>query len=86
MSRSKDKIIRAFGNPKYEWRTIRGVAKETGVTQEDVKSYLTTHGDDIVKSSAHNKRGEQLYTTREHYRTSAGVLSRLSSALKNRGG
>lgn len=86
MSSEEEKIEKAFSNPKYKWRTVRGVAKETGTSPEAVTVYVRSHGDHIVKSSARNKKGEQLYTSREKYRDKAGVFVRLSSAMKNRGG
>ncbi len=86
MSSNEEKINKAFENSKYEWRTIRGVSKETGLNQEVVKRYVTSHCEQMVKSSARNEKGERLYTTRAHYRGTASVFARISSALKNRGG
>lgn len=79
------RIKRAFENKKYEWRTIQGVATESNVSQEDVRIYLSLHGDEIVKSSARNLKGETLYTSRENYRSRTGIGSRLSSVIRNRG-
>jgi len=81
----EEKIKKAFGNTKYEWRTIRGVADECGVTQEVVRSYIATHGGEIVKSSARNAEGEPLFTSRKEYRNRANLGLRLSSIMRNRG-
>lgn len=81
----EEKIKNAFGNTKYEWRTIRGVADECGITQDVVRSYIAIHGDEIVKSSARNAKGEPLFTSRKEYRSRANLGSRLSSIIRNRG-
>ncbi|HFG1992785.1 TPA: hypothetical protein ACGG8C_003589 [Vibrio cholerae] len=83
--RSKEKIEKAFNNENYEWRTIRGVAIEANVTQKEVQEYINCHGDQIVKSSARNNDGEQLYASRKVRRERGSISSRFLSAVKNRG-
>lgn len=78
------KIIKAFENPKYKWRTIGGVAKEIGTSQEAVKRIIDAQLNDIIKSSVPDKSGEELYTTRRHYRQKTSVLNRFVAAIKNR--
>ena len=86
MAINDEKVKGAFKNPKFTWRTIRGVAKETGIDVELIQSYVSTHGDEIVRSTSRNNRGEQLFASREVYRSKASPLRRMSAALKNRGG
>jgi hypothetical protein len=88
MSSNEDekKIDRALENPKYKWRTIRGVAQETGLSPEKIQEYLVSHGDVFVQSSAISTNGERLFSTRSKYRKTTGFLTRVTSALKNRGG
>lgn len=78
-------IRRAFENEKYDWRTVRGIAKESGTSHEEVRLYISHHGEELVKSSALNSEGEQLYTTRSHYKQRVGLGSRITSILRNRG-
>ncbi|MFK3862822.1 hypothetical protein [Pseudoalteromonas rhizosphaerae] len=80
-----DLLRKAFENNKYEWRTIRGVSKETGLKEDDVRNYIKSHGDEVVKSSARNAEGETLYTSRKSYRERSSLGMRLSSILRNRG-
>lgn len=82
---TENKIREAFGNDQYEWRTIRGVAKEINVNREIVLAYISLHGDEIVKSSSFNSNGEQLFTTRDKYKKQTGIGTRLSSVMRNRG-
>jgi len=86
MAADEEKLKRAFINPKYTWRTIRGISKETGLSNEVIQSYVASHGGVIVKSSSRNARGEQLFASREVYRSKASPFRRISAALKNRGG
>lgn len=81
----ENKIENAFKNKDYEWRTIRGVAKEASVSPKVVQEYIYSHGDRVVKSSARNTDREPLYASREIYRDRAGIGARLWSALRNRG-
>lgn len=86
MDSNEERIEEAFENPKYNWRTIRGVSKETGLSGEVIAIYITRHGDRIVKSLIRNSKGETLYTTRKKYKEKTNIFTRLSSVMKNRGG
>ena len=79
------KIKDAFKNPKFTWRTIRGIAKEAGVSTEQVRVYISKHGDEIVASSTTNTKGERLFATRKHYRGRVSIARRMLAAVKNRG-
>ncbi|GAB7217757.1 hypothetical protein [Dickeya oryzae] len=70
---------------KYTWRTVRGVAKETGLDPMIVTKYIMTHEDEIVKSSVPNEKGEMLFTSRLNRRSQSPWV-RIISAVKNRGG
>lgn len=83
--KSEEKIEKSFENKDYEWRTVRGVAKEASVSQSDVQEYIYKHGDKVVKSSARNRNGEPLYTSRKSRRERASIGSRFLSAVRNRG-
>lgn len=39
-----DLIRKAFENKKYEWRAIRGVSKEAGLNEDDIRNYIQSHG------------------------------------------
>lgn len=78
------KIQRALENPKYKWRTIDGVANETGLDTVTIVSSLTNHSDTIIQSSIPSNTGAELYTTRDHYREKSTILSRVMSSLTNK--
>ncbi|MGR3301271.1 MAG: hypothetical protein ACUZ8I_02095 [Candidatus Scalindua sp.] len=85
MSNDSEIVIKALENPKFTWRTVRGISKETGLKQDSVQYYLYKQGGKIVKSSARNTKGELLFASRKVYRTKAGHFRRFASAIKNRG-
>lgn len=79
-----DKIVRAAENPKYRWRTVQGIATETGVSQEVVAHVLSTNTDTFIQAGAPSKSGESLFTTRKRYLETATPSEKFLGALKNR--
>lgn len=86
--RSSDKkvhvVVGALENPKYRWRTIDGVTKETGVDAFTVKRVINKMSDEVVKSSIASTSGEDLFTTRRHLKETESFLSRIGAAIRNR--
>lgn len=78
------RVIAALENPNYEWRTIDGISKETGLSPERVKEILTATAEQIIHSSVPDEQGRPLYTTRRHYRNKTGLLKRSISVLADR--
>jgi len=58
------RVINALENPKFEWRTIAGVSKETQLPPSEVEEILSKLGKKIMKSTA---KGRSVYTTRDYY-------------------
>lgn len=77
-------VINALDNPKYKWRTIDGVAKETGFDQAYVEEVLKKLSDEIVKSSINSADGRDLFTTRDNFSRQASVGEKILGAIKNR--
>ena len=77
-------VLTALAKPGFKWRTVVGVANETGLAQELVMRALAEAADRIVKSSVPSTDGQELYTTREHFRESASPGEKLLGAIKNR--
>ncbi|EGQ8137205.1 hypothetical protein CWW57_RS15470 [Vibrio parahaemolyticus] len=83
-SLSEQKIRGAFDNPKFTWRTLRGISNETGIPVEQIKVYVYKYSDDILAASTMNTKGESLYTTRKKYRNRTSLARRIVAAIKNR--
>jgi len=73
----------ALDNPKYKYRTIRGISKETKIPSATVEEVLDFELENVVRSRYKNQFGEQLYTSRHKVRHGS-FLSRLTAALANR--
>jgi len=74
-----DNVVKALENDKYVWRTIRGVAKELNTTEEEIKKLIQEHISEVIKSSIPAETGEDLFTTRKHYRQKATFIDRVAS-------
>lgn len=79
-----DLIISALENPKYKWRTINGISKEINIDSDIIEKELHRHADIIIKSSIPSTHGEDLYTTRDHYRKKSSIIQRITSSIINK--
>ena len=76
-----NQVIAALENNKYKWRTIRGLAKELKAEESEVLRVLNEHIGDIIKSSIPAATGEDLFTTRRHYRHTASTFDKITSSV-----
>jgi len=79
-----ERVIKALENPKYDWRTIEGISRETGLGQDNVVQIMAVLSDRVIESSVPDKRGRRLFTTREHYYRKQTVANRILSAFSDR--
>jgi len=77
-------VMEALEDPRYLWRTVDGVARQTGLTPKEVLAALEASADRVLRAGAVTPDGAPLYTTREHYQRHAGFGPRLLAALRNR--
>lgn len=82
---TEEKILKSLENPKFRWRTIRGISTETKISPDIVRTVVTVKSDRVVMASAPNAQGEALFSSRNHRRNQASPFRRIMSALKNRG-
>ena len=78
------KVLEALSNTSFKWRTLSGVAKETGLPLESVQAAMTQAADQIVRSSVRSADGRDLFTTREKFKSQATIPERLLGAIRNR--
>lgn len=74
-------VKKSLEDSRYKWRTIRGVAKETGSSPEEIHKILSMHSDIVVKSSIPADSGEELFTTREHFRQMQSPFVKIASSV-----
>lgn len=84
MSDEWENIRQALENPNFKWRTLEGVAKETGYDFTTLVSSLSTHDNLVVKSTIPSTTGQELYTTRHHYLKKSTLWERFESAITNK--
>ena len=77
-------IKQSLEKDRYKWRTPRGVAKENKISVEEVKKAFAVHADAVIKSSIPAETGEELYTTRQHFRSHQSPFVKLTSSLFTR--
>ena len=58
-------ILEALSDPKWDFRTIEGIARDTGLSKAEVKEVIERHPHLIRKSPITNGRKVSLYTLRE---------------------
>lgn len=78
------KVIQVLENPKYKWRTVRGIARESEMPESKVEEILERTKGLIVQSSVPSTDGSPLFTTRRHLRQHGTAFARLVGAFKNR--
>ena len=79
-------VMEALEDPRYRWRTVGGIARQTGLTSREVLAVLEASRDRVLRARAVAPDGAPLFTTREHYQRRAGLGPRLLAALRNRAG
>jgi hypothetical protein len=77
-------VVQALEDPNYEWRTVEGVAEQTGLPEANVRETLEELNGEIIRSSIPDESGRHLYTTRKHYRETQGLGTRILNALSDK--
>ena len=75
--------LAALENPKYKWRTVDGVSRETGIPTETVRQLLESVPDKVIRSRIPDLEGRVLYTTRRHYRRTNSPLVRIMDSFRS---
>jgi hypothetical protein len=80
MDELKEKVISALENSDYDWRTLKGMSEDLGISQEKIKEIISKLDEIVVQSSTLDKDGNNLYTTRKHYNKTQSFLKRSINA------
>jgi hypothetical protein len=78
------KILNSLESKDYRYRTLQGVAKETGLSEAQIIAIIQKHSDEVVQLHRTDRAGHRLFSTRKKYRKTAGVSERFMGALLNR--
>lgn len=77
-----EKIFQSLKGSNFTWRTINGIAGDTGINNHDIK-YFLENSSDIIRSSTANTSGQFLYSTRERYKQETPLLDRAFTIIKS---
>ena len=61
-----NRVKRALLDPKWDFRTIDGIADETGIKRQTISELLEEHQKEIIVAPLKDKNRRVLYTSKEH--------------------
>jgi hypothetical protein len=76
-------VFQALSDPLWEFRTVSGIAKETGLPSATVERIIAAHGDLIGESEVPDAKGRPLYYLKSRQTPIRQFLSRLRKYLTN---
>ncbi|PCH66971.1 MAG: hypothetical protein COC06_11990 [Bacteroidales bacterium] len=79
----KSKIISAFIESKFRWRTVNGISKEIEIPYEDVFKFLE-NSDLFINAKKSNKKGQRLFSLRKKYNENSSFGVKLLNAITNK--
>jgi hypothetical protein len=77
-------VISALEDDRWEWRTLPGVASDTGLPEAEVRKIIDESRDVVIRSEVSSVAGEPLFTTARHWDHKASVGQKLLGAFRNR--
>ena len=79
-----DSVWKALNGERYDWRSVEGIAEETGLDELAVSTILETQlGNAVVRSVDKNQPERYLYATRDRYNKVRGPWNRVLSVIAN---
>ena len=76
-----DRVYKALVNPKFNFRTVAGISRDTGLTFDDVQKILSQHADKIRIGNSTDKEGQLLYTIRDRRQSVREILSNVQTII-----
>jgi len=58
------RINKALADPRWDFRTIPGLAKAANLSEQEVQALLEAHSDQVRQSAVPDRHGRALYTLR----------------------
>jgi len=78
-----ERVLAALANPRYSWRTVEGVSRETGLDPARVLQIIEGMPELVVRSRIPDAQGRALYATRAHYRKTHSSVKRLVDQFRS---
>jgi hypothetical protein len=67
-------ILKALGDPQWDWRTVEGMSEDTGLPERQIIDFIESSPDKVIRSQTPDERGRALYMTRQRYSKKRGFL------------
>ena len=74
-------VVEAINRSAEVWLSVEAIAAEAGLPVSRVRAVLDSPGAAIITAPPGRHGAQPKYSTREHYRAAAGVLSRYLDAV-----
>jgi len=81
MSDAWEKIYNALSDPKFEFRTVRGIARVTKLSEDEVQQELMHNRDKVRIPLFTDNKGQVLYTRRDHGKSMREILSEIRTIV-----
>jgi hypothetical protein len=81
---AKVKVFAALADSHYKFRTIRGISKATGLSEDAIVTVISQESKKVVVSSRKSTTGESLFTSRDRYEKSASFGDKIFGVIFNR--
>ena len=84
MPEDEEKIIKALQDQQWDYRTADGIARDTGISVDVVKTFLESRKDIVWKSSIPDRLGRDLYTHNDRRPQNKDFWRNLSTFISKR--
>ena len=78
------KIFESLADANWDFRTLNGISRATGLPSDEVLRILTRYADLVRTSRVPDKKGRTLYTLRERPQTIGETFGALKSYVTKR--
>lgn len=80
-SREWQLIYAALKNPRWDFRTIEGIATETGLAPEAIEREIAQHSSVVRQSDVPDRKGRALYTLSSRVRGWREIAANVSAYI-----
>ena len=71
------KVFEALEDPEWDFRTVSGLSKSTGLSEEEVREVLRKYERFVRKGPVTKNHGRKLYTLRTRDQTAGEIITKL---------
>jgi hypothetical protein len=76
-----ERVHEALSDPRWDFRTVDGIARSTGLSEEEVAAILDRYKDEVRQSVVPDRHGRALYTLRSRPKKAQEWLAEIRAYL-----